>query len=199
MACKKQESIEITESEPHPWLECRNNGQNTAWETAKNIWEKSTERPWPDISIGLANQRRICDNIRKQPHERLGEAKYPNIESDMRVSERVLQIKINQPRMLASFDNTNLILYKVDLLSMTISAIWKSRNKNTINNQDVAPGEASSTLKELIRDLMRNSWNATRFLEGSRRKIRQRALRTLWADGHLIDYNPKTGSGVTRL
>ena len=38
-----------------------------------------------------------------------------NIESDMRVSERVLQIKINQPRMLASFDNTNLIFYKVDL------------------------------------------------------------------------------------
>ena len=38
---------------------------------------------------------------------------------------------------------------------------------------------------------MRKSWNVTRFLEGSRRTIRQRALRTLWADGHLIDYDLK--------
>ena len=53
VACKKQESIEIIESEPHIWLECRNNGQNMAWETARNIWEKSTKRPWPDILIGL--------------------------------------------------------------------------------------------------------------------------------------------------
>ena len=36
------------------------------------------------------------------------------------------------------------------LISMTVWAIWKSRNKITINNQDVAPGEATSTLKELI-------------------------------------------------
>ena len=70
---------------------------------------------------------------------------------------------------------------------------------NARQNQDVAPGEATSTLKELFRDLMRKSWNATRFLEGSRRMKRQRALRTLWADGHLIDFDPKTGPAVDRL
>ena len=90
-------------------------------------------------------------------------------------------------------DHTNI------LNSMIIWAIWKSRNKNTINDQDVAPGEASSTLKDLIRDLMRKSWNATCFLEGSRRTIRQRALRALWADGHLIDYDPKIGPAIDRL
>ena len=123
-----------------------------AWETARNIWQKSTERPWPDISIGL---------IRGAPTV--------TFENDHTKDSERLRI----------------------LISMTVWVIWKSRNKNTINNQDVAPGEATSTLKELIRDLMRKSWNATRFLEGSRRMNRQRALRTLWADGHLIDFDPK--------
>ena len=159
-ACKKQESVETAESESHLWLECRNNGQIAAWETAKSVWEKSTERPWPDISIGLIR----------------GAAAITFEDDHTKDSER-LRI----------------------LISMTIWAIWKSRNKNTINNQDVAPGEASSTLKELIRDLMRKSWNATRFLEGGRRMTRQRALRSLWADGHLIDFDPKTGPTVDCL
>src|SRR5258708_11180822 len=60
------------------------------------------------------------------------------------------------------------------LISMTIWAIWKSRNKNSINDQDVGPNEADATLKELIRNKVRKSWNATRFLEGSRREIQQR-------------------------
>jgi len=58
------------------------------------------------------------------------------------------------------------------LISMTISSIWKSRNKNTIPNQDVTPNETRETLKELIQDLIRKSWNATRFMEEGRRKIR---------------------------
>ena len=40
--------------------------------------------------------------------------------------------------------------------------------QKAINDQDVAPNEASNTLKELIRDLMRKCWNATRFIEGGR-------------------------------
>jgi len=52
------------------------------------------------------------------------------------------------------------------LISMTIWSIWKSRNENTINNRDVTPGETTGLLEELIRDLIRKSWNSTRFMEG---------------------------------
>ena len=45
------------------------------------------------------------------------------------------------------------------LISMTI---WKSRNKNTKNDQDVASCEAKETLKGLIQEMIRKSWNATR-------------------------------------
>jgi len=79
---------------------------------------------------------------------------------------------------------------------MTIWAIWKSRNKNSILDQDVAPSETREVLKELIRDLIRKSWNATRFMEGGRRLTRQRAFKTLWADGRFADFNPKTGPSV---
>ena len=105
VACQKQASVGIIESEPHLWLECRNNGQNMAWETARNIWQKSTERPWSDISIGL---------IRGAPAV--------TFENDHTKDSERLHI----------------------LISMTVWAIWKSRNKNTINNQDVAPGDLSN-------------------------------------------------------
>jgi hypothetical protein len=79
------------------------------------------------------------------------------------------------------------------LISMTIWAIWKTRNKNSINNQEVSTGEAREELVRLLKDLITKSWNATRFLEGGRRKNRQRALRTLWAEMRLVDFDPKTG------
>ncbi len=41
----------------------------------------------------------------------------------------------------------------------------EGKNKNTINNQDVAPQETKALLKELIQDMMRKSWNATCFME----------------------------------
>ena len=66
----------------------------------------------------------------------------------------------------------------------------------TINDQDVAPNEASMTLRELIRDLMRKGWNVRRFIKDGRRTIRRRALRSLWADGHLAVFDPKTGPTV---
>jgi|SRR5258706_1057276 len=55
------------------------------------------------------------------------------------------------------------------LISMTIWAIWKSINKKAINNQDVASNETVEVLKDVISDLVRKSWNATRFMEGGRR------------------------------
>ncbi len=82
------------------------------------------------------------------------------------------------------------------LISMTIWAIWKSRNKNAINNQDVAPNETREVMKELISDLVRKSWNATRFMEGGRRLNRQRELRSLWADKRLVDFDQKSGPTV---
>ena len=57
------------------------------------------------------------------------------------------------------------------LISMTIWSIWKSRNENTINNWDVMLGETTGLLEELIRDLVRKSWNTTQFMEG-RQKLK---------------------------
>jgi hypothetical protein len=82
------------------------------------------------------------------------------------------------------------------LISMTIWAIWKSRNKNTITDQDVAQQEANETLKGLLKDLVRKSWNATRFMEGNRRTARQRELRKLWADKRFADFDLRTGPTV---
>ena len=53
LSYKKKDHTEILESEQHMWLECGNNGQALAWETAKDAWRKSTRRTWPDISAGL--------------------------------------------------------------------------------------------------------------------------------------------------
>ena len=75
------------------------------------------------------------------------------------------------------------------LISMTLWAIWKSRNKNTINNQDVVPNETIEILKDMISSLIRNSWIATKFMEPTRRMKRQRKLRSLWGDGNFVDFD----------
>ena len=75
------------------------------------------------------------------------------------------------------------------LISMTLWAIWKSRNKNTINNQDVVPNGTIEILKDMISNLIRNSWIATKFMEPTRRTIRQRKLRSLWGDGSFVDFD----------
>ena len=54
-----------------------------------------------------------------------------------------------------------------------------------MNNQEVMMIEARETLKNLITDLVRESWNATRFMEDGRRLDRQHVLWTLWADKQL--------------
>lgn len=75
---------------------------------------------------------------------------------------------------------------------MTIWAPWKSRNKNAKNNQDVAPSETGEILKQLISDLVRKSWNVTRFMEGGRGLDRQRELRTLRTDKRLVELDLET-------
>ena len=78
------------------------------------------------------------------------------------------------------------------LISMTVWTIWKSRNKNSINDQDVSQAETRETLRELIRDMIRKSWNATRFLVDSKKRTRRRALRVLWAHGHFTKLDPRS-------
>ena len=49
----KKNSLDVLESEQHMWLECNNNGQAAALETAMTMWKKTTTRAWPNISLGL--------------------------------------------------------------------------------------------------------------------------------------------------
>ena len=79
------------------------------------------------------------------------------------------------------------------LISMTICAIWKSRIKKSINNQDVTPNETRETPKDLIADLVRKSWNAARFMES---ETRQRDLRTLRVDKQIADFDLMKGPTV---
>jgi hypothetical protein len=65
-----------------------------------------------------------------------------------------------------------------------------------MNDQEVAAAETGEALKDLITDLVRKSWNATRFMEGGKRLIRQRELRTLWADKRFAEFDLKIGPTV---
>ena len=58
------------------------------------------------------------------------------------------------------------------LISMTIWAIWKSKIKNSINDENVPIHETTQTLKAQISNLIRNSWNATYFMEENRKASR---------------------------
>ena len=82
------------------------------------------------------------------------------------------------------------------LITLTVWAIWKSRNKSSINNQDVSLNETAETLRNIITDLVRKSWNATKFMESRERKIRQHKLKTLWADKQFADFDHTQGPTV---
>ena len=82
------------------------------------------------------------------------------------------------------------------LISMTIWSIWKSRNKSTILNQDIAPNETRETLKDLIQDLIRKSWNTMHFMEEGSRKIHQCKLQKIWADKKFASFNVKMGPTI---
>ena len=51
--CRKRKPAEVMEGEQHIWIECEINGQATVWEIARTTWEKTTPRPWPNVSLGL--------------------------------------------------------------------------------------------------------------------------------------------------
>src|SRR5882757_1529614 len=91
---------------------------------------------------------------------------------------------------------TSEVQYSIFERAMTIWAIWKSRNKNSILNQDVAPGETREVLKELIRDLIRKGWIVTCFMEDRRRLKWRCTIKTLWADGKFANFDLKTGPAV---
>ncbi len=79
------------------------------------------------------------------------------------------------------------------LISMTTWAIWKSKIKNSINDQDVTTQETTQTLKGQISDLVRKSWNATRFMTEEMKANQQSDLRKLWAEGSLTNFGPRSG------
>ena len=82
------------------------------------------------------------------------------------------------------------------LISMIVWAIWKSRNKYSINDQDIAPIKTGETLKALIWEQVRKSWNATRFMKGDRRKNSHDVIQTLWAEDCFAKFDLKTGPVV---
>jgi len=75
------------------------------------------------------------------------------------------------------------------LILMTTWAIWKSRNKNAINNQDISPNETKELLKDLISSLIRNSWTETHFMVDKKKLTCQRQLRMLWGDKRFANFD----------
>ena len=60
----------------------------------------------------------------------------------------------------------------------------------------MTPNETTQLLKDLITDLIRRSWNETRFMDDDRKVIRQRKIRQLWAEDRLTKFDPKAGPTV---
>ena len=59
--CKKITDTESIESKQHIWLECKNNRQNLVWTSAEAIWEKTTARPWPNVTLSLMDYDKDSD------------------------------------------------------------------------------------------------------------------------------------------
>ena len=57
----------------------------------------------------------------------------------------------------------------------------------------VAANETKQVLKEMISELVRKSWNATRFMTEEMKGSRRSDLRKLWADGSLTDFDHHKG------
>ena len=79
---------------------------------------------------------------------------------------------------------------------MTIWAIWKSKIKNSINDENVPIHETTQMLKAQISNLIRNSWNAMCFMEENRKASRRQGIRKLWADERLTNFDPERGPKV---
>ena len=60
----------------------------------------------------------------------------------------------------------------------------RDERENQRKDQAVAASEAKEVRKGLTKDMVRKSWNATRFMEEGRTRMeRQTALRALWPLG----------------
>jgi len=81
------------------------------------------------------------------------------------------------------------------LIAMTVWAIWKSKIKISIQNQDVTPNEAAQT-QGLLTDLVTKSWNATCFMEEGKRRRKQKKLQKLWAEEKLTKFDPLAGPQI---
>jgi len=82
------------------------------------------------------------------------------------------------------------------LIAMTVWAIWKSKIKISIQNQDVTPNETTQILTGLLTDQVTKSWNATRFMEEGKRVRKQRKLRKLRAEEKLTKFDPLAGPQI---
>jgi len=148
LACQNNGEREITESQHHLWLDCRFNGQELAWKTAKQLWTKTTTLPWPTLSIGALRG----------------------------VGAITLSDADGNP--IRSHDSERLRI----LLCITLWAIWKSRNKLSIQNMPVAATETSNLLRLTLRELMTNSWNATHLEINEHTMTKKRTrLTSLWS------------------
>ena len=128
--CKRTQGWDMSESEEHLWLQCEYNGQQMAWDMAKRIWNKLTDRDWLNISMGLIK---------------------------------------GAPAMAFEHDNNKDSQRLKIFISLTTWVIWKSRNKSTMNNEEISTIEAKETLKNLVTDLVRRSWNMTKYKEKCRK------------------------------
>lgn len=72
------------------------------------------------------------------------------------------------------------------IISMTIWAIWKTRNKHKIQNLPVTPIESAKLLKTMLKDLITQSHNSMRFEPEHRRSKRTNRLKKLWKDGTIV-------------
>jgi len=82
------------------------------------------------------------------------------------------------------------------LISMTVWAIWKSKIKISIQNQDVTPNETTQILKGLLTDLLTKSWNMMCFMEEDRKLKKQKKLRKLWAEKKLSRFDLLAGPQI---
>jgi len=82
------------------------------------------------------------------------------------------------------------------LIATTVWAIWKSKIKISIQNQNVTPNETTQLLKGLLTELVTKSWNATRFMEEGKRVRKRKKLRKLWAEEKLTKFDPLAGPQI---
>jgi len=133
------------ETPQHLWIECEYNSQRKAWQFARHIWQKSSQVPWPQTSIGL---------LAGSPAISLKERNGSESESKrMRI-----------------------------IIATTTWAIWKTRNKLTINDIPIRDTDAAELTKDLLTEMITKAWNATKLAKINAKEKKRNALMNLWGD-----------------